>query len=57
MSGAWNPAMFPGIIPARPPAPAPLPPAGNEDPRAKRGRVSYMDLDEDVAGGQGGLPY
>lgn len=26
---------------------------GGEDPRAKRGRVSYRDLD----GGGGGLPY
>ena len=38
---------------------APLPPApvGGEDPRAKRGRVSYRDLDEPGAGGEGGLPY
>lgn len=39
--------------------PLPLPPApvGGEDPRAKRGRVSYRDLDEAGGGGEGGLPY
>lgn len=39
--------------------PASLPPAppGGEDPRARRGRVSYHDLDEPGAGGDGGLPY
>ncbi|KAK8844554.1 hypothetical protein IAR55_006401 [Kwoniella newhampshirensis] len=37
----------------------PLPPAppGGEDPRARRGRVSYQDLDEPGGGGGGGLPY
>ncbi|WWC85480.1 uncharacterized protein L201_000344 [Kwoniella dendrophila CBS 6074] len=35
----------------------PLPPPGGEDPRARRGRVSYTDLDEPSAGGGGGLPY
>lgn len=39
----------------------PLPPAppGGEDPRARRGRVSYQDLDEagGGAGAGGGLPY
>ena len=37
----------------------PLPPAppGAVDPRAKKGRVSYMDLDEPGGGGDGGLPY
>ncbi|WVQ76941.1 hypothetical protein IAR50_006620 [Cryptococcus sp. DSM 104548] len=38
-------------------APLPPPPPGGEDPRAKRGRVSYQDLDEPGAGGGGGLPY
>ncbi len=40
-------------------ADAPLPPApvGREDPRAKRGRVNYRDLDEPGGGGDGGLPY
>jgi hypothetical protein len=33
------------------------PPPGGEDPRAKRGRVSYLDLDEPGGGGDGGLPY
>lgn len=39
--------------------PASLPPAppGGEDPRARRGRVSYHDLDEPGTGGDGGLPY
>lgn len=37
--------------------PLPPPPAGGEDPRAKRGRVSYRDLDEPGGGGEGGLPY
>lgn len=39
--------------------PASLPPAppGGEDPRARRGRVSYHDLDEPGAGGDAGLPY
>ncbi|WVR03221.1 hypothetical protein IAU60_000212 [Kwoniella sp. DSM 27419] len=38
---------------------APLPPApiGSEDPRARRGRVSYQDLDEPGGAGDGGLPY
>ncbi|KAK4686837.1 hypothetical protein P7C73_g3283, partial [Tremellales sp. Uapishka_1] len=39
----------------------PLPPAppGGEDPRARRGRVSYKDLDETggAGAGDGGLPY
>lgn len=37
----------------------PLPPAppGGEDPRARRGRVSYQDLDEPGGAGDGGLPY
>ena len=30
---------------------------GKEDPRAKRGRVSYQDLDEVGGGEGGGLPY
>lgn len=30
---------------------------GKEDPRAKRGRVSYQDLDEVGGGDGGGLPY
>ena len=31
---------------------------GSEDPRARRGRVSYRDLDEaDTGGADGGLPY
>ncbi|OXG51481.1 arsenite-resistant protein ASR2 [Cryptococcus neoformans] len=38
-------------------APLPPPPPGGEDPRARRGRVSYQDLDEPGAGGGGGLPY
>jgi len=33
------------------------PPPGGEDPRAKRGRVSYLDLDEPGGAGDGGLPY
>ncbi|ORY30788.1 hypothetical protein BCR39DRAFT_528324 [Naematelia encephala] len=33
------------------------PPPGGEDPRAKRGRVSYQDLDEVGGGDSGGLPY
>ena len=37
--------------------PLPLVPGGGEDPRAKRGRVSYRDLDEPGGGGDGGLPY
>lgn len=38
--------------------PLPAPPPGAEDPRARKGRVSYMDLDEMGAGGaDGGLPY
>ena len=37
--------------------PLPPPPAGGEDPRAKRGRVSYKDLDQPGGGGDGGLPY
>ncbi|KAL7420146.1 hypothetical protein Q5752_005112 [Cryptotrichosporon argae] len=37
-----------------PPASGPT----NEDPRASRGRVSYLDLDEEPGGGgDGGLPY
>jgi len=40
-----------------PPMPLPPPPAGGQDPRAKRGRVSYRDLDEPGGGGDGGLPY
>ncbi|WWC97408.1 hypothetical protein V866_004287 [Kwoniella sp. B9012] len=35
----------------------PSAPPGGEDPRARRGRVSYTDLDEPSAGGGGGLPY
>ncbi|WRT63364.1 uncharacterized protein IL334_000269 [Kwoniella shivajii] len=35
----------------------PPPPPGGEDPRARRGRVSYTDLDEPSAAGGGGLPY
>ena len=38
-------------------APLPPPPPGGEDPRARRGRVSYRDLDEPGGGGDGGLPY
>lgn len=40
-------------------SPLPLPPAppGGEDPRARRGRVSYKDLDEPGGAGDGGLPY
>ncbi|KAL1408935.1 hypothetical protein Q8F55_005749 [Vanrija albida] len=36
-----------------------LPPAppGGEDPRARKGRLSYRDLDEAAGGGDGGLPY
>lgn len=37
--------------------PLPAVPAGAEDPRAKRGRMSYMDLDEVGGGAEGGLPY
>lgn len=37
--------------------PGPPAQAGPEDPRAKRGRVSYQDLDEPGTGGDGGLPY
>lgn len=37
--------------------PLPPPPPGAEDPRARKGRVSYMDLDEMGSGGDGGLPY
>lgn len=37
--------------------PGPPAQAGPEDPRAKRGRVSYQDLDEPGGGGDGGLPY
>lgn len=37
--------------------PLPAPPAGGEDPRARRGRVSYQDLDEPGGAGDGGLPY
>jgi hypothetical protein len=37
--------------------PLPAAPAGGEDPRAKRGRVSYQDLDEPGGAGDGGLPY
>ncbi|WWC57754.1 uncharacterized protein I303_100289 [Kwoniella dejecticola CBS 10117] len=37
--------------------PLPTVPPGGEDPRARRGRVSYTDLDEPSAGGGGGLPY
>jgi len=40
-----------------PPAPLPPAPAGGEDPRAKRGRLSYRDLDEPGGAGDGGLPY
>ena len=38
-------------------APLPAVPPGSEDPRAKRGRLSYQDLDEPGTGGDGGLPY
>jgi hypothetical protein len=36
-----------------------LPPAppGGEDPRARKGPVSYRDLDEPSGAGDGGLPY
>ncbi|RXK40727.1 hypothetical protein M231_01979 [Tremella mesenterica] len=35
-----------------------IPMGGEEDPRARRGRVSYKDLDEVESGvGDGGLPY
>jgi len=34
-----------------------VPPPGGEDPRARKGRVSYKDLDEVGGGGDGGLPY
>lgn len=36
-----------------------LPPAppGGEDPRARKGRLSYRDLDEPSGEGDGGLPY
>lgn len=37
--------------------PLPPPPPGGEDPRARRGRVSYQDLDAVGGGGDGGLPY
>lgn len=37
--------------------PLPAAPAGGEDPRAKRGRVSYQDLDQPGGAGDGGLPY
>jgi hypothetical protein len=37
--------------------PLPAAPAGGEDPRAKRGRVSYQDLDSAGGGADGGLPY
>lgn len=37
--------------------PLPPAPAGGEDPRAKRGRVSYQDLDQPGGAGDGGLPY
>lgn len=37
--------------------PLPAAPPGGEDPRAKRGRVSYQDLDQAGGGGDGGLPY
>jgi hypothetical protein len=33
------------------------PPPGGEDPRARRGRVSYQDLDSPGGAGDGGLPY
>jgi hypothetical protein len=39
------------------PIPLPLAPPGGEDPRARRGRVSYKDLDEPGGAGDGGLPY
>lgn len=35
----------------------PAAPPGGEDPRARKGRVSYHDLDEPSGGGDGGLPY
>lgn len=36
-----------------------LPPAppGGEDPRARKGPISYRDLDEPSGAGDGGLPY
>lgn len=37
--------------------PLPAAPAGGEDPRARRGPVSYQDLDEPGGAGDGGLPY
>lgn len=37
--------------------PLPAAPPGGEDPRARRGRVSYQDLDEPGGAGDGGLPY
>lgn len=37
--------------------PLPAAPPGAEDPRARRGRVSYQDLDEPGGAGDGGLPY
>ncbi|ORX34935.1 hypothetical protein BD324DRAFT_633296 [Kockovaella imperatae] len=42
---------------AEPITPLPTVPPGAEDPRAKRGRVSYQDLDAPGGGGDGGLPY
>lgn len=33
------------------------PPPGGEDPRARKGRVSYQDLDSPGGAGDGGLPY
>ena len=38
-------------------APLPPAPAGGEDPRARRGRMSYRDLDEPGGAADGGLPY
>jgi len=35
----------------------PPPPPGGEDPRARKGRLSYRDLDEPAGQGDGGLPY
>ena len=37
--------------------PLPAAPPGGQDPRAKRGRVSYQDLDQPGGAGDGGLPY
>ncbi|OCF43077.1 hypothetical protein I317_03046 [Kwoniella heveanensis CBS 569] len=58
-AGAGLAARMGGIVgdASRDAAPLPRAPAGGEDPRARRGRVSYQDLDEPGGAGDGGLPY